>query len=58
MRAVTDLFTDHGLDTLVGDDPDDVVSEGLPDCDSRVEDWRGIGRLPLAVSAVSSSVPV
>jgi hypothetical protein len=24
----------------------------------RVEDWRGIGRLPLAVSAVSSFVPV
>jgi hypothetical protein len=23
----------------------------------RVEDWRGIGRLPLAVSAVSSSMP-
>jgi hypothetical protein len=25
---------------------------------SRVEDWRGTGRLPLAVSAVSSFVPV
>ena len=25
---------------------------------SRVEDWRGTGRLPLAVSAVSSCVPV
>jgi hypothetical protein len=26
--------------------------------DGRVEDWRGTGRLPLAVSAVSSFVPV
>ena len=25
---------------------------------SRVEDWRGAGRLPLAVSAVSGFVPV
>ena len=31
---------------------------GAPRIHGRVEDWRGAGRLPLAVSAVSGCVPV
>ena len=31
---------------------------GAPRIHGRVEDWRGAGRLPLAVSAVSGFVPV